>query len=336
MAKLILHIGGHRTGSTSIQAALHAARKRLRRLGVLYPETGRVTIAHHSLANAVRGSGVAGFEETPALTSSLEALRCEVDASGCETVFISSEEFIRTCEMKAAAVGQLLSLFSEVRVVCFLRHQAPLLESSYKFSALWDVTATTEGFAEYVRHNTIGDHLAYRDIEPLFKSARSDTRIDFVSFAAAQRSGSLVRYFFEIAGIANAYSGEVRTNESLGRSATLALLLRNRGELHDSLGRGAFVRFARKLFPQERHSLFSPTLLEQVDSRFHASNDELAPRFGFNLNDELESFRKKHELVGADLSEKDRELLDSGMKRRNRFPFIALARDYIPRISLSR
>ena len=49
MAKLILHIGASRTGSTSIQATLARSQAMLLRQGVLYPRTGFHHRTHHLL-----------------------------------------------------------------------------------------------------------------------------------------------------------------------------------------------------------------------------------------------------------------------------------------------
>ncbi len=332
MTKLVLHIGGHRTGSTSVQAALHASRKRLGRAGILYPTAGLSTVAHHSLANAIREAKVEGGGR-PALSGCLEGLHREIRLSKCHTVIISSEELISTCDYRPDGLSQLFALFSEVQVLCFLRHQAPLLESAYKFAVLWSNSAATEAFPEYLRHHTLGDHLLYKHIEPFFRTARADITFDFVSFLAAQRSGSLVKHFYEKAGIAEAYSGEVHTNESLSRAGTISLLLRNRNELLDPLRRGAFVRFARRTFPESHESLFTPELLDQVAQRFHDSNEELAGRFGFSLNEELCSFRQRNSLAGWDLSTVERAQLDGALRRRSRFPLLSLAKDYLPSLA---
>ncbi len=40
MTRFVIHIGMHKTGTTSIQAALHGARDALAERGVLYPDLG--------------------------------------------------------------------------------------------------------------------------------------------------------------------------------------------------------------------------------------------------------------------------------------------------------
>jgi len=47
--KILLHMGQGKTGTTSLQQALHRAANRLRARGILYPDFGRKSVAHHLL-----------------------------------------------------------------------------------------------------------------------------------------------------------------------------------------------------------------------------------------------------------------------------------------------
>lgn len=332
MARLILHIGGHRTGSTSIQAALHASAAKLRARGILYPRTGLSNVAHHALAYAVRSPAAPGLQESESFEKMLGELSREVAASRCQTVVLSSEEFFLAGELSLDRLSALLSLFSTVRVVCFLRHQAALLESSYKFEVLWEAAASAITFPEYVQRNTLGDHLEYRNIEPVYRSARSDLEIRFVSFSGAHRSGSLVRTFHQVAGLPECYGREIHTNESLGRAATLAVLMRNRSELSDSGVRRNFVRFADIIFPERQQSLFDQDLLGCIEQRFSAPNSALAAQLGFNLNDETAAFLARNALLGPRLLAREQELLLSRLARRNRFPRLCLTHELLSRV----
>jgi len=48
MARLILHIGTHKTATTTIQNSFHANRKLLAQHGLIYPDLGRAA-GHHGL-----------------------------------------------------------------------------------------------------------------------------------------------------------------------------------------------------------------------------------------------------------------------------------------------
>lgn len=92
MAKLVLHIGTHKTGTTMIQNRLHAARGDLAEQGVIYPDAGQHTGHHWALTDWIalpaaytrRGGGVTG------LTTLAERWR-----DTAATVLLSSEEFSR-------------------------------------------------------------------------------------------------------------------------------------------------------------------------------------------------------------------------------------------------
>ena len=51
MAKVILHVGAHKTGTTYLQNLFHLNRARLAEAGIHYPDIGPNT-AHHALAGA--------------------------------------------------------------------------------------------------------------------------------------------------------------------------------------------------------------------------------------------------------------------------------------------
>ncbi len=315
MAKLILHIGGARTGSTSIQSALSSSRADLERQGVLYPQTGIHHGSHHLLVVAIQGCAEPGIEPCPAFQPTLEALGDEVRASGCETVVVSSDLFQKLGNVAGHPVVEanlktFLGLFREVKVLCFLRHQVPYLESWYRFRVWWQQSSETADFSADVSRSLGDPYLDYRTIERFYGALRPDLAFEFLSFAAARKSGQLVRYFYERAGILRGYSGEVRTNESLSRAGTLALLARNRGVLPaGGPDFYAFMNWAQQAFPERSESLYDPALLRAVADRFVACNAELARFTGFDLNDELAEFEQKQALMGSVLSAEFQQML---------------------------
>lgn len=88
MPRLVLHVGPHKTGSTSIQSACAANRDRLRRDGVLYPSfPGATFVDSHSDAAFLLGGREREFD-----TWLLAAWR-QAGAEGCDMLLLSSEEF---------------------------------------------------------------------------------------------------------------------------------------------------------------------------------------------------------------------------------------------------
>ncbi|WP_375173910.1 hypothetical protein [Pseudooceanicola sp.] len=131
MARLVLHIGTHKTGTTMIQNRLAAARADLAGQGVIYPDAGRHT-GHHSLLTdwialpppyQTPGGGISGLR-------ALADRWRDTDA----TLLLSSEEFSRAGGPGGRVDFALLrSLFQgyAMRVICVLRCQWQFLQSVY-------------------------------------------------------------------------------------------------------------------------------------------------------------------------------------------------------------
>lgn len=113
---LLIHIGGHKTGSTALQHFFAANAARLAAAGIVYPEVGREGAAHHRLARAA----------TPALLAELAATVARPEA----TVLLSSELFEL---LDAAAVERIVAAARPrtVRVFGYVRDFRALLPSKY-------------------------------------------------------------------------------------------------------------------------------------------------------------------------------------------------------------
>lgn len=334
MATLVLHVGCHRTGSTSIQAALSASTSRLRRRGVLYPRAGRITQAHHAFGYAILGQDspwgrVAVLDE---LKATLEA---EIAASQCHTVLVSSEVFTELVRVAAASsavrdrLRLFLGMFSGVRVLCCVRHQVPLLESMYRFDVAWSHTAERRAFTDYVRERSTEPQFRYEAIGALYQSVRPDVRAEYLAFAGAASGRGVVSQFFSRAGIAEAYRGEVWINQSHSRLGTLAILLRNQGLAPSSLGRRSFDNWTRREFPMTRESLYDVDLVHEVAGGFVEANREFAAVAGFRLDHEIGRFVERQRLAGPDLGAEERAAFMAALRRRQDSWLIDRLRDEI-------
>ncbi len=310
MAKLILHIGASRTGSTSIQATLARSQAMLLRQGVLYPRTGFHHRTHHLLAAAIKAQRQTGIDSIPPLEDLMVKLAHEVQASGCETVVVSSDLFFNLYwhgqagnTVAQANLRRFLELFSEVKVFCFLRHQLLLQESAYRFHVAWEGTAETAEFSERVhRWFSRAGSQNYQEIERFYRSVRPDLEFEFVGFREAKQSGLLVKSFYDRAGLSSHYTGEVKKNESLSRDGTLAMLMWNRGLVPAAMSRVEFLAWSRQAFPGHRESLFDAADFDALAPRFVPGNEELAASTGIDLSVEIEEFRQKSQFCGSSLS----------------------------------
>ena len=131
MARVFLHVGAHKTGTSYLQAIFDANRALLARHGIIYPYTGPNN-AHHALAapwlgmpdipDSFFGSGG---------RSGPWDLLIDRYAKAPGTVFLSAENFtrIRPERVDMAQLAHKLSAFEEVRIVYTMRQQVDLVQS---------------------------------------------------------------------------------------------------------------------------------------------------------------------------------------------------------------
>lgn len=130
MARLILHIGTHKTATTTIQNTFAANRALLARHRLIYPELGRVA-GHHGLA--MQWLPLPAVYELPGGTAANWARVAALAREG-GTVFLSSEEFSRGQPLPRVDLHDLrrrLAPFDQVEVLCTLRDQLSYLQSIY-------------------------------------------------------------------------------------------------------------------------------------------------------------------------------------------------------------
>lgn len=128
MARLILHIGTHKTGTTFLQNTLTANARRLESLDIWVPQFGRAP-GHHALAGAWNAHLCASGPADAAWTSLNRNW-----SQGPGTTVVSSEELSRLFGPAAVDFAQMRAFcagFDEVRVICVLRNQASFLQSAY-------------------------------------------------------------------------------------------------------------------------------------------------------------------------------------------------------------
>jgi hypothetical protein len=126
-----LHIGTHKTGTTSLQTFLAANEQCLERNGIFVPSSGRAWpgSGNHNLAWEL--SGDPRFD--PALGSWRDVLG-EIRSRNPPAVCLSSEDFVhlqRTPDSLCRIRQELNSIGYQVRIVVYLRPQADYIESLY-------------------------------------------------------------------------------------------------------------------------------------------------------------------------------------------------------------
>ncbi|MCQ0090543.1 hypothetical protein [Roseovarius sp. M141] len=139
MARVFLHVGGHKTGTSYLQAMFHANAALLARHGIHYPDIGPNN-AHHALAAPwISTPDIPDAFFGPAGRKGLWDRLIAQYADMPGTVFLSAENFtrVRPQRVDMAQLAARLRAFGEVRVVYTMRQQVELLQS------LWMQVAKT-------------------------------------------------------------------------------------------------------------------------------------------------------------------------------------------------
>lgn len=190
MARLILHVGTHKTATTTLQETFHRNRALLRKHGVIYPELGR-RAGHHGLVTP-------WFEmpEVYDLGSPAKAVWQEIvkrHAKDDATVLLSSEEFSRgnrSRRVDFAELREMVSGFDEVQVLCFLREQAAFLQSIFlEISKLPRQVGWREFYDKAMKTRfASGLFLDYNELYDHILTGFAPEEVRFVAFDAARRS----------------------------------------------------------------------------------------------------------------------------------------------------
>ena len=147
MARVVLHAGLHKTGTTALQSFLHGARDELRGRGLIYPQAGAFDWlggGQHNIAWEL-----AGDRRFEARFGTVDDVAREIADSGMDAI-LSAEDFesvLHTPERLAPLREHPALRDREFVLLFFVRDQVAYLESLYSEMLRHGVGATLEEFA---------------------------------------------------------------------------------------------------------------------------------------------------------------------------------------------
>jgi hypothetical protein len=166
--RLVLHIGMHKTGSTSLQRFFVRNRILLRALGIHYPKAtgadGRRLPKHNDIFLAVSHEMAHKGAPHPTLGPSAARIReVERHLHPGRVTLLSAEGLSGQKPGFAKALAPLAEA-ADVRVVCFLRRQDDWIKSFYKQMVLSREVRETRTFDEFLALPRTHRHLDYAKI----------------------------------------------------------------------------------------------------------------------------------------------------------------------------
>lgn len=291
----ILHIGGEKTGSTTLQSTLALNRAELAKRGILYSRAAGGS--NHILLplHATAGEGTEDLRAASGLTRAgtfanfmarfPEVLRAEAEASGAHTLVYSSEHLssrIRDAEGVRRLWAVLGDIADEIRLVYYARPQEEVVVSAWS-TMLKSGSAEPFDPAQILTFETLLDHAALVERwSPFF----ADRYWIFRPFQRAQLAGGdIVADFCDQARLplAALVKRVPPLNPSLDAPRAEFLRLYNRAigiqpGTPQQGGRGEVVRLLERLSNGPPIHL-PPAVLEAIATRFGPGNAAVAQRF---------------------------------------------------------
>jgi hypothetical protein len=285
MAKRVcyIHVGPHKTGTTSIQWFLQEKRAELLEHGYFVPKAERKRGAHHALAEKLCGLDV-GEHREPLVTEFIRAL----DEMPFEAIIISSEAlegFLKSRKLAAVFFSRIGELNLEPKLVLFPRNQPQWINSSYANSVNAFLRSDAFescgwGFAQspgsrFSRWLELADTYGFELI------ARPFTRETIASGVIAQ--------FLQSIGISSAqFRDEIRRNEGVGPFTVSVArgVLRSLGEtagrltwLHATRCRQRLAEYLRKKrWADAGYCGLTTTLARHIEQELRSDNEAFAQR----------------------------------------------------------
>lgn len=276
MSEFVLHIGRHKTGTSSLQHFLHLNRERLAEQGWYYPQAGLAPVAHHDIARFLhmKQRKLLPLPERERLAQAVRALARET-AGRREPALLSSEAF-QNCQPQWVATR-----FAPggTRVVVYIREQVDYLVSSYQQKV--HATNYSESLHDYAAQVVVNYDAFLTRWERVFGAGRVTVR----PYSRARlRNGDIVADFAEVLGL-DLTAGFERPGEDQNPSIGGALL-----ELKRCLNRGhreartpravykAFSDLAASDADRRRKPVLEPAVTAEIHRGTQASNRRVFER----------------------------------------------------------
>ena len=288
MARLVLHIGTHKTATTTIQDTFHANRDLLAQHGVIYPALGKHS-GHHGLLTDWIALPLA-YDLPDGGIGTLRALAAQYVDSDV-TLFLSSEEFSRGggaggC-VDMAALAEIFDGFESVKVVCFLREQWQFLQSVYLEVARSRAPPRPPVLIEQAFETGMVDGLwcDYLALYDHLLTGFSPEMIHLVDFVAGRRqTGGVLGVMLSLLDIPVTSEALTLVNNGISNVSPrplptwAALAIAGGNSATQELFPAVQTAFDLEYGQNVDSSLFTRKELEQIDTYFARSNRQLVER----------------------------------------------------------
>jgi hypothetical protein len=290
---IIIHIGWHKTGTTSIQAFLKKnCQKLIQENKIYYPTEGLFNNAHHHLAWALSGVDASPWGKlNPINENTLIQQAIESGQKlGCQNLIFSSEKFCTFSEKQIVKLNEILNYANnKIIIVAYIRRQDLLIESSYNMEVKWWGSRMTDGFQQYVKSKTpfIKYDLALDAWATVFGLQNIKVKVYDTDYMP---QNDIRLDFCHVTGIdsGNLIFDNKRINNSLGPKSLAFLRILNRLNI-TRIWHQIIVSILQKFEKSSKCVLFEPQQRIEFMKSLSVSNSRLKK---FSINPDLLTLKK--------------------------------------------
>lgn len=278
--KIYLHIGTHKTGSTSIQNVLFKNRELLIKKGFYYPEVIDNHTAQHHLAWLLVNND---------FTKAEQYLNTEMEKAaelGCDSIILSSEEFEFLYGLERIS---FFNKFGSVQIIAMLRRQDDLIEAEYNQSVKMPTVRYSKDIYQFYIEKNFSVRINYSHVMQNWLKAYGTSSVKIVSYDLERKERSLLLNFFKLLGLNIndlADNKSYDENVSLPNNALLYLSRLNAREDITTEKHFAAIRYLSELFKGSRDTFIDSELREILLGRYRIMNanlfKEMYPEYDFD------------------------------------------------------
>ncbi|GAP74587.1 hypothetical protein W04_1103 [Pseudoalteromonas sp. SW0106-04] len=297
MKRLYLHIGTHKTGSTSIQKTCLENKDELLAQGFHYPTSIANSDGNHSaLAWFFMG-------DSRADNIDIEAFKYEINNIGAGNLIISGEEFEF---MGVEDLNQVMEFFNDynITIICYLRPQHELIRSEYiewlkqgltsdQFSVFWRLQSNLPRFNYELLYNNWKEKFSNLEFRSFDQAKKLQLGVVEDFFNILNVSSSNIRFCSNQnespnSKVVKAWLLLARLHElSGGKDYSIADYLYNVSRRNERKPLYELLMRVAEIQPLKQHSSkfigYHPYEAKQCYSRFTLSNEQLFKSLGSNL-----------------------------------------------------
>ena len=289
--RIFLHIGTHKTATTTIQAGCFENRETLLEDGWLYPGTGMFVSGHHNIAwefltdhHPLSWNQIEAWAKFRPKLGGMNELLAEINASPVNNVILSSENFDQFPTECVSLLKDSLTDY-QVEIIVYLREQGAFLQSAWaQFVKTGYITQDFRSFIEEKLFSTDED-LRYFGAYDLFLipwiNSFGKQHVHPIAFSG----GNIFHDFLNQCEVPNPGKYVVPENQNVSPGYKTLEMIRFLTKGIVSLkGRANVIRSVKHI-AKESHwdtvelNLIDAALSSRIQSRFITANQFLSDQF---------------------------------------------------------